>query len=45
MQYKSIRTIKVNDDSIQGRKSGIAVESYYAKPDFLIQIILKTKND
>ena len=45
MEYKKIRTIKANDDMIQGKKYGIAIESFCAKPDFQIQLILKKLND
>ena len=45
MESKTPRVLRMEEDAIQGRRSGIAVVSYCATPTFLIQIILKSKDD
>jgi len=39
------KTLKIDENIIQGRRHGIAVESYCRKPSPLIQIFLKESND
>jgi len=39
------KTLKIDENIIQGRSRGIAVESYCRKTSPLIQIFLKESND
>jgi len=45
MESKTPRVLRIEEDAIQGRRSGIAVVSYCATPALSIQIILKSKDD
>ncbi len=45
MVYNKNRTLKINENIVQGREKGIAVESFCSRPSFLIQIFLKEDNE
>jgi len=45
MRYKENRTLRIDENAVQGRENGIAIESFCSRPSFLIQIFLKEDNE
>jgi len=45
MVYKQNRTLRIDENAVQGRENGIAIESFCSRPSFLIQIFLKEDNE